>query len=225
MAAEAKRIEAALPRGMRRVAFDERGSRVTTHALADRLVAWQGEGRDVALVVGGPDGLDAALKASCDEKPAPVGPDLAARLRARAAGRGALSRLVADREPSVPPRMKPVSGQASSTWPRRARAGAQLLAQIGVRHELLLAGADEDAEALEAERAGELPAAYVERVTRAKLDGGARAAWRRRGLPPAPILCADTTVALGRRILGKPEDAADAARMLGAALPAARIAS
>jgi 23S rRNA (pseudouridine1915-N3)-methyltransferase len=67
MAAEAKRIEAALPRGIRRVAFDERGSRVTTHALADRLVAWQGEGRDVALVVGGPDGLDAMLKSSCDE--------------------------------------------------------------------------------------------------------------------------------------------------------------
>jgi 23S rRNA (pseudouridine1915-N3)-methyltransferase len=67
MAAEAKRIEAALPRGIRRVAFDERGSRVTTHGLADRLVAWQGEGRDVALLVGGPDGLDATLKSSCDE--------------------------------------------------------------------------------------------------------------------------------------------------------------
>jgi 23S rRNA (pseudouridine1915-N3)-methyltransferase len=67
MAAEAKRIEAALPRGVRRVAFDERGSRVTTRELADRLVAWLGEGRDVALLVGGPDGLDATLKSSCDE--------------------------------------------------------------------------------------------------------------------------------------------------------------
>jgi 23S rRNA (pseudouridine1915-N3)-methyltransferase len=67
MAAEGKRIEAALPRGVRRVVFDEHGSRVTTRQLADRLVAWQHDGRDVALLVGGPDGLDPALKASCDE--------------------------------------------------------------------------------------------------------------------------------------------------------------
>jgi 23S rRNA (pseudouridine1915-N3)-methyltransferase len=67
MAGEARRIEAAVPRGVRRVAFDEHGSRVTTRQLAERLVAWQGEGRDVALIVGGPDGLDALLKASCDE--------------------------------------------------------------------------------------------------------------------------------------------------------------
>jgi septum formation protein len=84
-----------------------------------------------------------------------------------------------------------------------------LLEQIGVRHELLLPRADEDAEALEAERAGELPADYVERVTRAKLHA-ARARLKASGLPAAPILCSDTTVALGRRILGKPADAADA---------------
>ncbi len=93
----------------------------------------------------------------------------------------------------------------ASQSPRRR----QLLDQIGVRHELLLPGDDEDAEALEAERAGELPADYVERVTRAKLRA-ARERLQRRGLPEAPILCADTTVALGRRILGKPADAADA---------------
>ncbi len=93
----------------------------------------------------------------------------------------------------------------ASQSPRRR----QLLGQIGVRHELLLADGDEDAEALEATRAGELPRAYVERVTRAKLQA-ARERLKRRGLPPAPILCADTTVALGRRILGKPVDAADA---------------
>jgi len=98
----------------------------------------------------------------------------------------------------------------ASQSPRRR----QLLDQLGVRHELLLPGADEDAEALEAERAGELPADYVERVTRAKLHA-ARARLERRGLPTAPILCADTTVALGRRILGKPLDAADATATLG----------
>ena len=93
----------------------------------------------------------------------------------------------------------------ASQSPRRG----QLLTQIGVRFEPLLPRADEDAEALEAERAGELPATYAERVTRAKLHA-ARARLRRSGLPVAPILCADTVVALGRRILGKPVDAADA---------------
>ncbi len=82
-----------------------------------------------------------------------------------------------------------------------------------MRHELLLPDADEDAEALEAECAGELPTDYVERVTRAKLQA-ARARLARSGLPDAPILCADTTVALGRRILGKPVDAADATATL-----------
>jgi septum formation protein len=91
----------------------------------------------------------------------------------------------------------------------------QLLAQIGVRHELLLPGADEDAESLEAVQAGEAPADYVQRVTLAKL-GAARARLLARGLPPAPILCADTTVALGPRILGKPDDDEDAARTLQA---------
>jgi septum formation protein len=93
----------------------------------------------------------------------------------------------------------------ASQSPRRA----QLLAQIGVRFELLLPRADEDAEALESVIDGELPADYVARVTRAKL----RAARRRlpaSGAAAAPILCSDTTVALGRRILGKPADAAEA---------------
>jgi septum formation protein len=97
----------------------------------------------------------------------------------------------------------------ASQSPRRS----QLLTQIGVRHELLLPGADEDAEALEVERVGEAPLSYVQRVTRAKL-GAALQRRQQRGLPPAPVLCSDTTVALGRRILGKPVDAADAARTL-----------
>ena len=67
MAAEAARIEAAIPRGARRICLDERGERVTSAALAARISAWQGEGRDAALLVGGPDGLDPALQARCDE--------------------------------------------------------------------------------------------------------------------------------------------------------------
>ncbi|HYP86231.1 Maf family protein [Variovorax sp.] len=98
----------------------------------------------------------------------------------------------------------------ASQSPRRS----QLLDQLGVSHQLLLAQADEeDAEALEALRPGEAPAAYVQRVTGLKLDA-AVARHRRRALPAAPILCADTTVALGRQILGKPADAEDARRML-----------
>ena len=97
----------------------------------------------------------------------------------------------------------------ASQSPRRR----QLLEQIGVRYELLLPDADEDAEALEATRAGEAALAYVQRVTRAKLRA-ARARLVRRATAPAPILCSDTTVVLGRTILGKPRDAADAARTL-----------
>lgn len=97
----------------------------------------------------------------------------------------------------------------ASQSPRRA----QLLGQLGVQHALLLADANEDAEALEAVLPNEAPATYVQRVTALKLDA-AVARLQRRGLADAPVLCADTTVALGRSILGKPEDAADAARML-----------
>ena len=97
----------------------------------------------------------------------------------------------------------------ASQSPRRR----QLLDQLGVQHRLLLPTEHEDAEALERARRGELPVAYVQRVTRAKL-AAARA--RLGSLAPAPILCADTTVALGRRILGKPAEAQQAREMLTA---------
>ena len=67
MAAEGQRIEAALPRGVRRVVLDEHGDRLTTVQLSARMTAWMRDGRDVALLVGGPDGLDPALKSSADE--------------------------------------------------------------------------------------------------------------------------------------------------------------
>jgi septum formation protein len=97
----------------------------------------------------------------------------------------------------------------ASQSPRRQ----QLLQQLGVRFELLLPDASEDAEALEAVRAGEGAEGYVRRVTRAKLNA-ARQRLSCRGLPPAPLLSADTTVALGRAILGKPMDAREARAML-----------
>jgi septum formation protein len=98
----------------------------------------------------------------------------------------------------------------ASQSPRRS----QLLDQLGVRHELLLPGAEEDSEGLEVAIKNEAPAAYVKRVTGLKLDA-ALARMQQRSLPSAPVLCSDTTVALGRRIYGKPENAKDAVRMLG----------
>jgi septum formation protein len=99
----------------------------------------------------------------------------------------------------------------ASQSPRRS----QLLTQLGIEHNLLLADAQEDAESLEAHIPGESPLDYVQRVTRLKFD----AALQRlqvRGLPLAPVLCADTTVALGNTIYAKPLDAEDAVRMLRA---------
>lgn len=65
--AERSRFELTLPRGARRVVLDEHGSAATTVQLADRLRLWQRDGRDVAFLVGGPDGLHSSLKASADE--------------------------------------------------------------------------------------------------------------------------------------------------------------
>jgi 23S rRNA (pseudouridine1915-N3)-methyltransferase len=66
-AAERARIEAAIPRGARVVALDERGEGLGTQALARRLTLWQEQG-DVALLIGGPDGLDPALREAAHER-------------------------------------------------------------------------------------------------------------------------------------------------------------
>ena len=97
----------------------------------------------------------------------------------------------------------------ASQSPRRR----QLLEQIGVKYELLLATPEEDAESLEVVLPNEAPLTYVKRVTQLKLEAAVQR-MKQRDLPNAPVLCADTTVALGRRILGKPENAADALRIL-----------
>jgi 23S rRNA (pseudouridine1915-N3)-methyltransferase len=67
-AAERERIEAAIPRGCRIVALDERGTNLTTKALADKVKHWQLEADDVALVIGGPDGLDPEFKKLAHER-------------------------------------------------------------------------------------------------------------------------------------------------------------
>jgi septum formation protein len=97
----------------------------------------------------------------------------------------------------------------ASQSPRRQA----LLQQIGIDFDLLLPHSDEDAEALEATRPGEAPLAYVKRVVRAKAAAAALRLQARK-LTAQPVLVADTTVALGRQILGKPVDAAEHAQML-----------
>lgn len=99
----------------------------------------------------------------------------------------------------------------ASQSPRRR----QLLEQMGIAHRLLLPDESEDAEALETVLPGEPPEAYVRRVTGLKLEA-AVARLARRGLPVAPVLCSDTTVALDGTIHGKPADVDDAVRMLSA---------
>lgn len=67
-AAERQRIEAAIPRGARIVALDERGTSLTTQALAQQLRQWQLGGDDVALVIGGPDGLEPAFRDAAQQR-------------------------------------------------------------------------------------------------------------------------------------------------------------
>lgn len=67
LAAEAQRLDAATPKGCRRVVLDERGRRLTTPEMAARLQDWLPQGRDVALYIGGPDGLHERIKAEADE--------------------------------------------------------------------------------------------------------------------------------------------------------------
>jgi septum formation protein len=101
----------------------------------------------------------------------------------------------------------------ASQSPRRQ----ELLKQIGVRFELLLAGSDEDAETLESIITDEPALDYVKRVTLAKLQA-AQKRLLQRDLKWAPILCADTTVVISingqESILGKPKDHDDAHRIL-----------
>jgi len=97
----------------------------------------------------------------------------------------------------------------ASQSPRRK----QLLEQLGIKFELLLPDASEDAEALEVVRPNEKPRTYVQRVTALKLEAALQRL-KNRGLTPAPVLCSDTTVAIGNTIFAKPDNAEHAKEML-----------
>jgi septum formation protein len=100
----------------------------------------------------------------------------------------------------------------ASRSPRRR----ELLAQIGVKFELLLfrEGARQDAETSEDALPGELPDEYVRRVALMKAEAGWQRVVMRRGLMHMPVLAADTIVAVANEMLAKPVDAGDAARMI-----------
>lgn len=68
LAAERERIESAIPKNARIVVLDERGTNLTTKALALRLQGWQLGGDDVALIIGGPDGLQPAFRQTAHER-------------------------------------------------------------------------------------------------------------------------------------------------------------
>jgi 23S rRNA (pseudouridine1915-N3)-methyltransferase len=66
MLAEAKRIEAAIPEQTIRIALDEHGHDLTTQMFATKLQTWHNASQNIAIIIGGPDGLDPSLKASCN---------------------------------------------------------------------------------------------------------------------------------------------------------------
>ena len=94
----------------------------------------------------------------------------------------------------------------ASASPRRA----ELLTQIGVEFDVLRLG---EFTVDEAVHGREAPVTYVKRLAHAKAEAGVKA-MRAQKRPLRPVLAADTTVCIGRIILGKPADATDARRML-----------
>ena len=223
MAAEARRIEAALPRGARRIALDEHGERVTTAQLAERLLALAARRPRRRASDRRPRRARPGAEGELRRDAAPVRPDAAACLRARAARRGAVPRLVGHRRPSVPPRMS--AAPASLRLPRvaepapapAARRRSASATSCCCRAGRGRRGARGRARRRAARRLRR--ARHARQARRGADDGSPRAA-----CPPAPILCADTTVALGRRILGKPRRRRRRARASSACSPAARTA-
>ncbi len=107
------------------------------------------------------------------------------------------------------PQSAPSRLYLASQSPRRSA----LLDQLAIDHVVLAADDEEDVEALERRLGNESPRAYVRRVTRLKAEAALRRI-ARQGLPPAPVLVGDTTVAVDQTILGKPADADEARGML-----------
>jgi septum formation protein len=192
---EGERMLAAIPRGARVIALEVNGRPWSTEQLAGQLEKWRAGGSDVALLVGGPEGLsEAARKAAAQQwslspLTLPHPPGAGDRRRA------ALPRLEHSRQPSLSSRLMLILASQS---PRRA----ELLRQIGVDFRVEPAHIDETP------RPGESPADYVVRMALEK----ARAVHSRH--PAERVLGADTSVILDERILGKPANREEGIAML-----------
>ena len=186
--AEARKLLAALRPEDWVVALDERGTQLSTRELADWLAGRMREGRDLAFLIGGPDGLAQEVRAAQRRHAVPVAPHPAARAGARRPGGAALSRAQHTHPSSVSSRLAhrdPARHHRARPLPRfHVAAATGALAQIGVPHSVAAANVDESV------RPGEPPADYVARLARLKA-----ATVRQRG-ETLPVLAADTTVVL-----------------------------
>ena len=193
---------------------------VDQRELARHLARWRDDAASVAFVIGSADGLDPVVLRRAAHTLQPVRADAAARARARAAVRAALSRVVDAHRPPVPSRMIVQSSLATSSRPRNcastlhlprvaqpAPAGTAAAARRRVRGRCCCAtrpAATRDV--VEEAHDAEPPRHYVERIARTKASVG----WQRVGkrqLPPLPVLGADTEVVLDDEVFGKPADA------------------
>ncbi|KAG0164891.1 hypothetical protein DFQ30_009258 [Apophysomyces sp. BC1015] len=219
MAAERARIETALPKGARIVALDEHGYRAGSRTVPDAAPCDGARAARRAALPSVehhaksslPSGITVPLDASAHLPKT-------ARVSAPALPVQVIMSIASSLAPSSPTTSTRPAARAIDTAPHHSfiylasespRRQA-LLAQIGVRFKLLLAEAHENAEALEAEQPGESPQDYVVRVSLSKATAAStrrdRLLSRERDAKPAPILVADTTVALDDVILGKPRD-------------------
>ena len=189
--AEGERLLAAVPTGCRVIALDERGDTWTTADLVQHLANWLSGGTDVALLVGGAEGLDRACLEHRGGSPVPSSPSLRVGARRQALGPPGTGMT----DPG-----SPVLYLASQS-PRRR----ELLSQVGLRFEVVPVEVDETPQP------GEMPADLVQRLAREKAVAGLA---RLPARAPGPVLGADTEVVIDNEVLGKPRDEEDAAAML-----------
>ena len=204
MAAEATRIEAALPRGARRIALDEHGDRVTSVAARRAPARLAGRRPRRGARRRRPRRARCRVQGELRRDAAPLGPD-PCRMRSSACSSPRRSTAPGRSTPAIPITASDSMSAAAVRLPRLAEPAPAPAARPDRRPPR--AAARRRRRGRRGARSGRAPAScprrYVERVTRAKLRAASRRL-RARGLAPAPILCADTTVALGPRILGKP---------------------
>ena len=191
---------AALPDRHQVIALDVKGRSWSTEELAQQLDGWMQDGRDISLLVGGPDGLAAECLQRAEQTLVVICADSATSAGAGTAGRTAIPGLDAEqRSPLSPRRMNRSQLILASASPRRC----ELLAQIGIGFDQQVADIDETP------APGESAEDYVRRMALEK----ARAV-RRAGGGDLPVLGADTVVVVDGMPLGKPQDFMHARQML-----------